>query len=269
MMGCSRKKHLTAMSVVLTGCLLPAMFAVCHGTTASAATSDSTSVRRATGRIIKGREFRYLKPKKTKEKEEKTVQQEQEETERRASGEGTTERRSGGGGSSLFGGVSQLLSWIVIGVIAVVLIAVIIKAIMQFKDDQNTDEKEEAQTADSGGDDQQPLPLLESPPGELPADVYVQKARELAAAGEYRNAIAQLLLGAMSYIERADLIQYRNGLTYNDYTRAVYDDETIYQAMRTMVRVYEPLGFGRRHAMQAHFEQALAEYQAGFHSAKR
>jgi hypothetical protein len=105
---------------------------------------------------------------------------------------------------------------------------------------------------------------LELVPGVLPADVYFNKAGELAAAGKYREAITHLLLGAMSHVERAGLIKYRSGLTHRDYVRALREDKTISLAMRNMVRTFEPLGFGRREATKQHFEQTLNNYAKGF-----
>ena len=40
-------------------------------------------------------------------------------------------------------------------------------------------------------------------PGDLPADVYLVQARTLADQGRYREAVVQLLLGAMSRVERS------------------------------------------------------------------
>ena len=105
----------------------------------------------------------------------------------------------------------------------------------------------------------------ETAPGELPADVYISAAQELANKGQYREAIAQLLLGAMSNIERSGMVRFRRGLTHRDYMRAVRPNETIYPALRSMVRLYEPLGFGRRPATSKHFDLSLSGYESGFH----
>ncbi|MFM7055580.1 MAG: hypothetical protein ACKO2P_01520 [Planctomycetota bacterium] len=62
---------------------------------------------------------------------------------------------------------------------------------------------------------------ITAPPGELPAATYEGRARRYAADGNYRMAIRELLLGSMSWIERAGLIRYRRGLTNRDYVRCV------------------------------------------------
>ena len=62
--------------------------------------------------------------------------------------------------------------------------------------------------------------MPDTSPGELPADVYIARAKELAGEGRFREAIAQLLLGGMSNLERAGIVKYRKGLTHRDYVRA-------------------------------------------------
>ncbi|MGH9175532.1 MAG: DUF4129 domain-containing protein, partial [Vicinamibacterales bacterium] len=104
----------------------------------------------------------------------------------------------------------------------------------------------------------------ERAPGERPADEYVARSRQLAAEGRYREAVAQLLLGAMSHIERGGLIRFRRGLTCRDYLRAVRRNDGPYEAMRSLVRTYEPLGWGRREATRDHFDISLTGYEAGF-----
>lgn len=101
-------------------------------------------------------------------------------------------------------------------------------------------------------------------PGELPADAYIELARRLASEGKFREAVAQLLLGAMSQIERAGWIHFRRGLTYRDYIRATRDHGTAHEALREIVRTYEPLGFGRRPATGEHFIKSLERYEEGF-----
>lgn len=98
-------------------------------------------------------------------------------------------------------------------------------------------------------------------PGELPADAYLAKARELAQQRRYREAIAQLLLGGMSNIERAELIRYRRGLTLRDYLRALRGRELQYEGFRALIGLYEPVGFGRRTASFQTFEDALTGYE--------
>ena len=68
----------------------------------------------------------------------------------------------------------------------------------------------------------------------------------------------------MSSLERAGVIKFRKGLTHRDYVRASRSEPVTNKAMRQMVKLYEPLGFGRRTPSREQFEQALAVYQTGF-----
>ncbi len=104
----------------------------------------------------------------------------------------------------------------------------------------------------------------EIPPGDLPADEYMRRAAELAAKGLYREAIGQLILGAMSRTERGGLIRFRRGLTNRDYLRALRGRGVQHQAFRTIVGVYEPICFGRREAQIEHYQTSFGEYQTGF-----
>lgn len=160
--------------------------------------------------------------------------------------------------SQAVGGLAQILAWSVLAVIAGLIVFLIVKAIMDYE------RPEKLVGGDAGpGEAEGPLEP-EHPPGEYPADVYLARARELAAAGRYREAITQLLLGAMSSLERAGLVRYRRGLTCRDYARAVRAHKPQYTSLRNMVRLYEPLAFGRRPAAHHHFERGLKEYQSGF-----
>lgn len=168
-------------------------------------------------------------------------------------------RDSGGGAlGQAIGGLLHVIAWIGLAAVAGLLIFAIVKAIQNYERPQ----KPEEDGADRGEPEGELEP--EQAPGELPADVYIAKARELADAGRFREAVAQLLLGGMSNIERAGLVTFRRGLTCRDYVRAVRGNTPVHKAMREMVKVYEPLGFGRREARRAHFDRALAGYAAGF-----
>ncbi|HTN04118.1 MAG TPA: hypothetical protein VL132_19665 [Planctomycetaceae bacterium] len=101
-------------------------------------------------------------------------------------------------------------------------------------------------------------------PGETPADQFIRQALELAAAGQFREAIAQLLLGGMSRIERERLIRYRRGLTFRDYLRVLRGNQSAYGGFRAMVDQYEPVNFGRREATRDSFDIALDGYRTGF-----
>jgi hypothetical protein len=68
----------------------------------------------------------------------------------------------------------------------------------------------------------------------------------------------------MSSTERSGLIRFRRGLTHRDYLRALRGRTEPHQALRTIVSVYEPIGFGRRPAHYDHYRTSLDGYQSGF-----
>jgi hypothetical protein len=101
-------------------------------------------------------------------------------------------------------------------------------------------------------------------PGDLPADVYLAQARRLAENGQYKEAVVQLLLGAMSRVERAGWVRFRRGMTVRDYLRSINQYPAAYKGFRSIVRVFEPLSFGRREPTSDHFDKSLQGYEAGF-----
>lgn len=101
-------------------------------------------------------------------------------------------------------------------------------------------------------------------PGEIAADLYRQRALGFAAARDYRAALGQLVLGAMSAIERANWIRYRRGLTLYDYLRSVRTRPAQRSGWQTIAGAYEPVEYGRRQATPESFERALAGYEASF-----
>lgn len=101
-------------------------------------------------------------------------------------------------------------------------------------------------------------------PGEIDADVYLERALQLAERGLYHAALAHLLLGGMSWIERQDWIRYRRGLTARDYLRSLRNHPLHYQGLKQVIEAYEPVEYGRRSATQAAFADALRGYRAAF-----
>ena len=80
----------------------------------------------------------------------------------------------------------------------------------------------------------------------------------------FREAIGQLILGAMSTTERSGLIRFRRGLTHRDYLRALRGRTRPHDGLRTIVGVYEPICFGRRPAQIDHYRTSLDGYETGF-----
>jgi hypothetical protein len=105
---------------------------------------------------------------------------------------------------------------------------------------------------------------LVGPPGELPADEYVRRALEHAAAGDHKAAIRELLLGTMSWIERAGLIRFRRGLTNRDYLRAVWRRPACRDSLSGIADAFDRTYFGRRAATAKTFDNCLELYRQGF-----
>lgn len=105
---------------------------------------------------------------------------------------------------------------------------------------------------------------ITAPPGELPASTYEGRARLYAAEGNYRMAIRELLLGSMSWTERAGLIRYRRGLTNRDYVRSVWRRHAQRDALIATASSFELIWFGRRTPTEEMFLQCLAGFQGAF-----
>jgi hypothetical protein len=176
--------------------------------------------------------------------------------------ESTTRPSSSGSGElgGFIGTLFHLIAWIVIGAIVLAILYLVGQAVVNFRWNRSLKpEPVPASVIDEKGELQP-----DKSPGELPADIYLDRARELANQGQYREALAQLILGAMSFVERAGLVQYRQGLTCRDYVRALRPHENYSNSLRSLVKIYEPIGFGRREASRESFLTSLAGYEAGF-----
>lgn len=161
------------------------------------------------------------------------------------------------GFARMVGTIFHVMAWTILAVICGLIVWLIGKAILEFE--------RPASLVPVTGDSGSALDLEPSrAPGELPADVYITHARKLAEQGQYREAVVQLLLGAMSRVERAGWVRFRRGMTVRDYLRGIHQHPAAYQGMRSIVRVFEPLTFGRREPTQEHFDRSLEGYESGF-----
>jgi hypothetical protein len=155
------------------------------------------------------------------------------------------------------GALSNVFTILMIALIAVVLIviaAMIVKSI-------------DARKRRQGGllsDSDEVLSDVTTPPGELAASTYESRALQFASAGNYRAAIRELLLGSMSWIERAGLIRYRKGLTNRDYVRSVWRRADKREGYLTTASQFEFVYFGRRTPTAEMFELCLASFQGAF-----
>jgi len=176
--------------------------------------------------------------------------------------------RAGGGatpssGSTSMGGSGGLeisLSGILtaMAILAIMVILVLIATMIMKRMDMK--KKQSGLLADSS----EMFSDVLTPPGELAASTYETRAIQLAAMGDYRAAIRELLLGGMSWIERAGLIRYRKGLTNRDYVRAVWRRLEKRDAYITTATQFELVFFGRRVPTAAMFEMCLNSFRGAF-----
>lgn len=99
-------------------------------------------------------------------------------------------------------------------------------------------------------------------PGETPPEEFWARAQELAARGNEKLAIRELLFGAMSSLERRGFIRHRLGLTNRDYIWAT--SGVMRESLRTIVTVFEHVFFGRRAATADGFRECCDAYQESF-----
>ena len=102
------------------------------------------------------------------------------------------------------------------------------------------------------------------PPGELGVNVYHQRAMQFAQNGNYSEALRELLLGSMSWAERAGHIRFRKGLTNRNYVRALWQMEQKRDAFHAMALDFERVFFGRRPATDEMFQASLMRFEKEF-----
>jgi len=102
------------------------------------------------------------------------------------------------------------------------------------------------------------------PPGEQAVSTYESRAVMYGKKGDFSMAIRELLLGSMSWIERAGLIRFRKGLTNRDYVRAVWRQEEKRSAYLVTGSEFELVFFGRRVATEEMFQRCLIAFQGAF-----
>lgn len=162
------------------------------------------------------------------------------------------------GFGTVLGSVLHLLAYAVVIGVCVLIIVLVAQAIAEYRRHRSPKLAAALSAA---------TPLAhDRSPGETEADIFLREALRLAESGAYRPALAQLVLGAMSTIERRQWIRYRRGLTLNDYLRSVRSRPDQLTGLWSVIDSYEPVEFGRRHATDEQFSTALAGYRQAFTS---
>lgn len=163
---------------------------------------------------------------------------------------------AGSAASELIGFLAQLFFWLVIAVVCVLIVGLVVMGLLNWQRQPRL----RAVLSEGGtiemADDRAP--------GDVAADVYLAEAVRLAGQGQFAEALARLVWGGMSSIERAGWIRYRRGLTMRDYLRSTRSHPREHSAFRSLLAGYEPVGFGRRPATSDGFELALKSYRQGF-----
>ncbi|APZ92191.1 DUF4129 domain-containing protein [Fuerstiella marisgermanici] len=162
---------------------------------------------------------------------------------------------SGSGGFSM--DIGRLLLFIGLGVLVAVAIW-IIASVLKSRDGRRT--------PNSNGlfDETGAISNLAVPPGELAVSTYESRAIQFAQEGDFRLAVRELLIGSMSWIERAGLIRFRKGLTNRDYIRAVWRQDERRLAYAETALQFERIYFGRRTATRETFDECLHHFQGSF-----
>ena len=154
------------------------------------------------------------------------------------------EREMGSGVAYLVYGVAFL--------IVVAALAFILKSVLESAKERSlAAEQEQARLVGAG-----------AAPGETPPEDFWARAQELAAGGNEKLAIRELLFGAMSNLERRGLIRHRRGLTNRDYLGATSGG--MRASLRTIVTAFERVYFGRRAASSEGFRECSDAYREGF-----
>lgn len=155
------------------------------------------------------------------------------------------------------GEVSVVLTYVLLGVVAVGLLVVLI-LVLKSRDPLRTDGVfgEEA-------DDEEAI-VPSRPPGDIAVNVYERRALAAAERGDYRSALRELVLGSMSWTERAGLIRHRRGLTNRDYVRAIWRHVERRDSLARIVVAFERVFYGRRAADATAFDACLVEFQKSF-----
>ena len=219
---------------------------------------NASEVRQAAQRILASPEFAKLRRTGGETAaDEETEQPDDEKKSSNAPPSSIRVPRIGGLVSSVFGALFHALAWIILVAVCALIIFLIVKGVGAFERSSSDKLTGDAQTEEDAE-------IGMAAPGELPVDFYLSRALQLAQQREHRDAMAHLLLGAMCRIERSGRIRYRRGLTLRDYLRAVRASNRQRDSFGQMIRLYEPISFGRREATEEHFQLSLAGYESGF-----
>lgn len=145
--------------------------------------------------------------------------------------------------------------WLLLAMPAAILVAALVfvgRAMLRTAQEKKVDREEEASPLFGPG----------AAPGEMSPALYWQRAQELADRRDYKGAIRQLLLAAMSTLERRGLVRFRKGLTNRDYLHAARGPSRA--SLDVVVRQFEHVYFGRREATSEGYSECRRQMEKGF-----
>ena len=174
------------------------------------------------------------------------------------SGGGVPGAGTAAAGAGVLGLILSTIAVWVAGIVLVGVLVLLLWAVIRGLLDRERTPK--SQLATVGATHLDDLPGRAAPPA---ADERLAAARVSAAAGRYAEAVGTLLAGLTDRVETAGLIRPRRGLTAREYLRAARPHPALHPALRTLVKVYEPLGYGRRPGRLEQYAEAEAAYLAG------
>lgn len=164
---------------------------------------------------------------------------------------------------SASGGISPSSVWsriiTILGAMAAFALAISVVAAMLKKRDLRR-----TRTSPSSNEDFEEVHNSGTAPGEIEVSVRERRAVRLAGEGDFRAAIRELLLGSMSWIERAGLIRYQRGLTSRDYLRALSRKPGQRDSFQVTAEQFDRLYFGRKPASRDGFEMCLNGFREAF-----
>jgi hypothetical protein len=213
-------------------------------------------IDRALEEVLSAPEFRYLL--RDKRKSSKPAQEKTESNPSESEAPDRIEEEDESFWSSLIGRFVRLLVLIAVAVALGLLAFIAIRSGFP-----RWSKKVTVNDASDAESKTEPTDLVH-PPGEIPAEGYRERAVRLAEGGSCQAAIRELLLGSMSWIERAGWIRHRRGLTNRDYGRAARRDPRVQGALEVIVHRFEEVFFGRREASSDSFRECLAAFENGF-----
>lgn len=219
---------------------------------------ESRRIRDTVRTVMDHPDFEKLKPESGEDNDQGFLSRLRDQLESRPSREATEPATESGTGQMIAAAASQLLMVTALLVICLLLAVIAVVAI------RSIDRQRKKRAATHPREPQGTVGDLQTPPGDLQVDRYATAARQLAAAGDYRSALRQLLLGCMSWTENHDLIRFRRGLTNRDYYRALDSHPPRRDAFATIAVEFERVYFGRRPATPERFQTCMDLFARGF-----